>query len=151
MEAPDRSPDVSAAASWEALAGGLGICPAAGAVVGFSGGADSVFLLDLVHRSAARPAPLVALHVHHGLRGLEADLDEQFCREFCRARGIPLEVRHARLDPLAPGLEQRARLARRRFLREVCAQHAISRILLAHQLEDADETLLMRLLRGSDW
>jgi len=120
-------------------------------VVGFSGGADSLFLLDLLHRSEHRPTPLVALHVHHGLRGLQADLDEQFCREFCRERGILLEVRHARLDPLAPGLEQRARLARRRFLREVCARHGLSRILLAHQLEDADETQLMRWLRGSDW
>jgi tRNA(Ile)-lysidine synthase len=120
-------------------------------VVGFSGGADSLFLLDLLHRSEDRPTPLVALHVHHGLRGAQADLDEQFCREFCRERGILLEVRHARLDPRAPGLEQRARLARRRFLREVCAKHGLSRILLAHQLEDADETQLMRWLRGSDW
>lgn len=136
---------------WGELAAGLGLVPTVGAVVGFSGGADSLFLLDLLHRSEHRPTPLVALHVHHGLRGLQADLDEQFCREFCRERGILLEVRHARLDPLAPGLEQRARLARRGFLREVCARHGLSRILLAHQLEDADETQLMRMLRGSEW
>ena len=55
-------------------------------LVAFSGGADSALLLHLLHRAGHR---LCAVHVHHGIRGKDADADLQFCRETCRALGIP--------------------------------------------------------------
>ena len=63
-----------------------------GTVVGFSGGADSVMLLLVLEklRETVGDFPLAVLHVHHGLRGAEADADEAFSRAFaaedCRLR-----------------------------------------------------------------
>src|SRR5699024_8419121 len=47
-----------------------------GVVVGLSGGADSVCLLSVMSRMAAEKGfKLMAVHVHHGIRGAEADRD----------------------------------------------------------------------------
>ena len=55
--------------------------------VAVSGGADSVaLLLALVEANRAKEAlgvVLSAVHVHHGLRGADADADEAFVRELC--------------------------------------------------------------------
>ena len=50
-------------------------------LVAFSGGADSTLLLHLLHRAGIR---LYAVHVHHGIRGKEADRDLAFCSATCR-------------------------------------------------------------------
>lgn len=52
-------------------------------VVGFSGGADSMMLLHLLHQMQL---PVLAAHVHHGLRGEEADRDEK--RQNCFAKSL---------------------------------------------------------------
>ena len=60
-------------------------------VAGVSGGPDSVCLFFLLKELCLeREAHLYAVHVHHGLRGAEADGDEYFVRELCgreRIRG----------------------------------------------------------------
>lgn len=51
-----------------------------------SGGADSVCLLRiLVQLRDILGIRLRAVHVHHGLRGEEADRDSQFAEELCRS------------------------------------------------------------------
>ena len=56
--------------------------------VGLSGGADSVALLcALVDRSRELGLVLHAAHLHHGLRGEEADADLEFCRELAATFG----------------------------------------------------------------
>ena len=35
---------------------------------------------------------LCAVHVHHGLRGVEADADEAYVRDICRAWDVPLKA-----------------------------------------------------------
>jgi tRNA(Ile)-lysidine synthase len=56
--------------------------------VGLSGGADSVALLRaLAARSGELGLVLCAAHLHHGLRGAEADADEEFCRELVEGLG----------------------------------------------------------------
>ena len=53
--------------------------------VGLSGGADSVALLRaLAERSRELGLVLHAAHLHHGLRGEEADGDLEFCRDLAR-------------------------------------------------------------------
>ena len=66
-----------------------------GVLVALSGGADSVCLL-LALAELADPGgwQVRALHVHHGLRGPEADRDEGFVRELCGRLGVPLFVVH---------------------------------------------------------
>ncbi len=113
--------------------------------VGLSGGADSVALLLMLRERHG--GGLLAVHVHHGIRGEAADGDERFCRELCAREGIPLRVERLDLGPDCS--EDRARQARYAALRRVCAEEGITRLALAHHMDDQAETLLLRLIRGS--
>ena len=68
--------------------------------VGLSGGADSVALVRvLAARSGELGLVLHAAHLHHGLRGAEADGDLEFCRELAAKLGLPFH--EARVDTAA--------------------------------------------------
>ncbi|MDR0868895.1 MAG: tRNA lysidine(34) synthetase TilS [Planctomycetota bacterium] len=126
--------------------------PAAPLAVGFSGGVDSTVLLTLL----AERQPVVAAHLNHGLRGADADADENFCREFCAARKIRFAAKKVDLTtPRAArpekNLEAAARLARWRFFAEICAAHNLAGVALAHHRDDQAETLVLRLRRGAGW
>ena len=59
-------------------------------LVALSGGADSVCLLCLLKELEQEMGiKLSALHVHHGIRGTEADSDAAFCQELCAQLKIP--------------------------------------------------------------
>ena len=60
------------------MASGM-ICQGDSVVVGVSGGADSVCLLSVLKNLQMSMAlQLTAVHIHHGLRGEEADRDRDF-------------------------------------------------------------------------
>ena len=64
-------------------------------VAAVSGGADSVCLLALLcGLRQERKIQVRALHVHHGLRGPEADRDAAFVRELCGRLNVPVQVRY---------------------------------------------------------
>jgi len=65
-----------------------------------SGGADSVALLLTLHAANATPREslgvgLSAVHIHHGLRGKEADTDQHFVKSLCAHLDIPLHLHQA--------------------------------------------------------
>ena len=125
------------------------------AICGLSGGADSVAMLCLLKAFQAEvPFSLVAVHVHHGIRGEEADRDEAFVVRLCERRGVPLRRVHLDVPSLAKergvSLEAAGRLARREvFEREAASYPGRVRICLAHHLDDQAETVLFHLCRGS--
>lgn len=115
-------------------------------VVGLSGGADSVVLLDLLARlSATLGFSLAAMHVNHGISA-HAHVWEKFCRNLCECRAIPLKVVRFRIRK-EPGisLEAVARDKRYQAFRKLKADC----IVLAQHLDDQAETLLLQLLRGA--
>jgi len=114
--------------------------------VALSGGMDSVVLLDVAARWAAREGgvELSALHVDHGISPRSGEWAD-FCAKLCSGRGIPLRVVRADLDPSGPGLEERAREARR----EAYARCGAGHVALAHHLDDQAETFVFRALRGT--
>ena len=122
-------------------------------VVGLSGGADSVALLDaLASLRRRRGFRVVAAHLDHGLRAGSAD-DAAFCAELCRALDVPLRVGRADVRGRAArergGLEQAARRERYAFLRRAREEESAFAIAVAHTRDDQAETLLLRLLRGA--
>lgn len=122
--------------------------------VGFSGGADSLCLLELLLELREELSfQLEALHVNHNLRGAESDGDQKFAEEFCRKRGIPLRLYSFPVDAMAKergeGIEEAGRFARRTAYEDCCRRFGITRIALAHHQNDMAETLLFHLSRGT--
>ena len=74
-------------------------------LVGFSGGADSLALLCVLH--ALLGGNVCAFHVNHMLRGKAADADELFCKKFCEKRGIPFSSVHVDVAALSRALHLR--------------------------------------------
>lgn len=123
-------------------------------LVGFSGGKDSVALLcALKELSPQYETELFAFHVHHGIRGEEADRDLEFCRRFCVEKGISFDF--ARVDaPLYAkengiGLEEAARVLRYKAFDCYAEKNGITKIATAHTASDNFETVIFNLTRGS--
>ena len=120
--------------------------------VGVSGGADSVALLRfLAGVSGQFGWQLTVCHVHHGLRGAEADRDEQFVRRLAEALGLPCAVHRVDAAALAleshTSVEEAGRAARYAFFAETAGEEGY--IATAHTLDDSIETVLMNLVRGT--
>lgn len=97
------------------------IRPGDGVVVGLSGGPDSVFLLYALHTLEPRMGfTLRAVHVHHGIRGAEADRDEAFSEKLCAKLDIPFQAVHVAAPAYAAqhglSLEEAARILRYKAL-----------------------------------
>lgn len=122
-------------------------------VVGLSGGADSVGLLDgLTTLARRRGFRVVAAHLDHGLRP-DAAADALFCADLCAQLGVPFRAGRADVAARARreggGIEQAARLERYAFLRAVRGEEGAVAVAVAHTRDDQAETVLLRLLRGS--
>jgi tRNA(Ile)-lysidine synthase len=123
-------------------------------LVAVSGGADSVALLLALHRLArnGRPA-LTAAHLHHGLRGREADADARFVRAVCRRLGVRCVVGRAAVRARArargESIEMAARAARYAFLERTARRVGATQIATAHTRDDQAETVLLKLARGA--
>jgi tRNA(Ile)-lysidine synthase len=121
-------------------------------VAGLSGGADSVAMLHyLCNHSSELGIQLTAAHVNHGLRGAEAERDEQFSVQFCKSLGIDCRVLHvdiaAEAKQKSQGIEECGREVRYSFFRSLCG--AGGRIATAHTLTDNAETILLNLTKGA--
>jgi len=118
-------------------------------IVAVSGGADSVALLRAAHAAAPDLGWRVyALHCDHGLRGRASRSDAAFVRKLCGSLGIPLNVQTAALKRGA-GVEERARVWRRRCYVSAAKQKGAGLVLLGHHAQDQAETVLLNLARGA--
>lgn len=134
--------------------------PGDAVIVALSGGADSVCLLTVLKQLATPEFLLRAVHVHHGIRGAEADRDEAFAQKLCESLSVPLCVAYCHVPAYAAeqGLseEEAGRILRyqvlekeaRKWEQELPAGSRV-KIALAHHRDDNAETILHHLLRGS--
>ncbi len=116
-------------------------------LVAVSGGADSVALLHALLGIGQRVA---AAHVHHGLRGREADADLAFVADLSRSLGVPFAF--ARVDAAARdgrSPEARARSLRYEALERIRVAGDHAHLATAHHLDDQAETVLLRAVRGT--
>lgn len=127
--------------------------PCRGLLIALSGGADSVTLLHLALRHREEFGyRLEALHVHHGIRGDEADRDMAFCQTLCSKLNIPLTVIKLDIPALAEtdktGVEETARKYRYQALENYSRSKGLDAIATAHTATDNLETVLLQLTRG---
>jgi len=152
---------IAAAAGWPQAAGVTGLVGKipwfAGAsrrkrwLVGVSGGADSVALLQLLVAAGFRN--LVVCHLDHGLRGRESTEDAEFVARLAESLGLKWEIAQAdvrgRMEQSHESMETAARHARHEFFADCARKHRCPRVVLAHHADDQAETVLWNLLRGS--
>jgi tRNA(Ile)-lysidine synthase len=117
-------------------------------LVGVSGGADSICLLDLLQKSGFS---LFVAHFNHRLRE-EAESDAQFVQNVAQLRGVQFvkgegDVRsYAKMHHKT--IEEAARICRYEFLLKQSEEFDISTVAVAHTATDQAETILMHILRG---
>ncbi len=123
-------------------------------IVAVSGGADSLCLLHLLHTLCGRNKryPIIQLHVahlNHQLRSEASAQDAIVVAQLAESWGLPSTIGVTDVPMLARAehrsLEDAARTARYRFLREVAQGQPIA---VAHHQDDQVETLLLHWLRG---
>lgn len=141
---------MSAAALMKSSSIVLACLPGGKALLGLSGGPDSVALLHLL--LAAGHRDLVVCHLNHSLRGRESDEDAAFARSLAESHGLECEIAkvdvRARAKKKHLSIETAAREARHAFFKRVSRQHGTREVLLAHHADDQAETILGNMLRG---
>lgn len=118
-------------------------------VVGVSGGADSLCLLDCLWKAGFR---VIVAHFDHSLRPESAE-DARRVAEAASQRGLPFTVERQDVAAYARdaglSVEEAARLMRYGFLFRMARQWGAQAVAVAHHADDQVETVLMHLLRGS--
>lgn len=122
-----------------------------GAILGFSGGADSSALLYFL---SSRVKNLVCVHINHMIRGEEADRDEAHAKNLCNELGVKFLSFKINVPLLAKerkqGLEETARNERYRVFGELLLKNPEYKcIVTAHNSDDNAETVLFNLARGT--
>ncbi|PWI58461.1 tRNA lysidine(34) synthetase TilS [Sulfoacidibacillus thermotolerans] len=122
-------------------------------LIGVSGGVDSMVLFDVLeHLRHTLVFRLVACHVHHGLRGTEADRDARAVQNFALQRHVEFRMMHVDvLQNRLPGEseEMAARRLRYEALKNVADEYESCILVTAHHANDQVETMLDRILRGT--
>ena len=125
----------------------VGAIPDGPALIGVSGGRDSVALL---HALAGRK--VIVCHLDHALRAESAE-DARWVARLAKRWKLEVVVARenvaARAKRRKQSLETAAREARYAFFARVARERDCPRIVLAHHADDQVETLLHNLLRGS--
>ena len=114
--------------------------------VAVSGGPDSLALLWLAH--SAFGARVRAITVDHNLRP-EAKGEAVLVAECAAMLGVAHDVLCWDGDKPIGNLQAAARHARYALMQQFCATNGIRWLATAHHRDDAAETLLLRLARGS--
>jgi tRNA(Ile)-lysidine synthase len=132
------------------------LVPEADWVVGVSGGPDSVLLLHSLHALSQRRQlgwELHVAHLHHGLRGADADTDAEFVAALAGRLGLPQDVERVeiRAEVAAHGgsMEEVARQYRYTFLERVALKTGSNCVAVGHHGDDDAETILHRICRGT--
>lgn len=123
-------------------------------LLGLSGGGDSMALLSVFSELKEEwELELHGVHVHHGIRGEEADRDEELVRRACEDLQIPYTCYRYDVQKMAReekmGVEEAGRKARNETFEDVLKKWQGDKIALAHHKNDLAETMLHHLARGT--
>lgn len=113
-------------------------------IVAFSGGYDSMCLLDVLNRLGYQT---VAVHLNHNWRGKESDSEEENCKNYAKKHNIPFYS-----EILPKNIEQTetaAREARYEFFERCAVKFDSNVVFTAHNYDDNAETVLYRIIKGT--
>ena len=119
-------------------------------VVGLSGGADSVALLNILVSLGYK---CIAAHCNFHLRGAESDRDAAFVKQICEEGDIELfsvdfdTEDYARAKSIS--IEMAARDLRYQWFEDLCFRLGVDHVAIAHHRDDSVETVLLNLTRGT--
>jgi tRNA(Ile)-lysidine synthase len=123
-------------------------------LLGVSGGADSVCLLNMLstlYRDT--DVTFFVVHVHHGIRHEEADRDEAFVRALCNSLKIEYLAYYYDVRAIACkkslSEEEAGRKVRYEAFMDACNKYMCNKVAVAHNKNDNAETFLFNLFRGS--
>ena len=123
-------------------------------VVGFSGGPDSVFLVEMLKKlQHFFNFKIYLVHINHLLRGEDADSDENFSFEYAKKNNLEIFIKRIPIKEIAKEigktLEEVGREERYKFFSEIYEKVRATKIATAHNKDDQIETFLFRLIRGT--
>jgi tRNA(Ile)-lysidine synthase len=118
-------------------------------LVALSGGVDSVALVHLLKTAGY---PFAIAHCNFQLRA-EANADEEFCRQIAINNQTPFHTIRFNTQQYASAnkisIQMAARQLRYQWFDQIRQQHQYTHIVLAHHQNDAIETILLNLVRGT--
>ena len=123
-------------------------------VVGFSGGPDSVFLVEMLKKlQHFFNFKIYLVHINHLLRGEDANSDENFSFEYAKKNNLEIFIKRIPVKEIAKEigktLEEVGREERYKFFSEIYEKVGATKIATAHNKDDQIETFLFRLIRGT--
>ena len=120
-------------------------------IVGFSGGFDSMCLLDILSKLTKEPEfekmKVIAAHFNHNWRGEESLKEQEVCRIFASAKGFEFYTKNA--PSTLKKTENDARIARYEFFEEAFEEFDADAVFTAHNKDDNAETILYRITKGT--
>lgn len=119
-------------------------------VLGISGGPDSMCLLHVIMSLKEKyNLKIICAHVNHGLRK-ESDTEKEFVLNYCLKNNILFE--YLKIDNYKNNKfsEEEARKKRYAFFNELIKKYQAKYLMTAHHGDDLIETVLMRIVRGSN-
>lgn len=119
-----------------------------------SGGSDSVFMLEmLLAIKDDYDLKIIVTHVNHGLRGAEAQRDEDFVKKLAEKNGLIYEVEHIDMAGYAKEhsltCEEAGRKLRYLFFEEIKEKYKADKVAIAHNENDVAETIFLNIFRGT--
>ena len=110
-------------------------------------------MLHFFIENAGRLPAFTVLNFEHGLRGEESSADSAFVAAYCKERGIACDIVELDCKSFCRthgyGIEQGARILRRREFERIVKCGMADRVLTAHHADDNAESILMHIFRGS--
>lgn len=118
-------------------------------VIGCSTGPDSMALVDMLLRIREKYSlKLICAHVNHNVRS-ESKLEEEYLREYCYSHQLIFET--MKIEKYGDdNFENEARNIRYHFFEELVMKYHAQYLMTAHHGDDLIETILMRIVRGSN-
>ena len=119
--------------------------------VGLSGGADSVALLHIIVKNKEKLGieKIKGIHIHHGIRGEEADRDLKFSKGLCEKLCVDFISYYADIPAQAKETGESIEECARRIRYDFFSKSDCTKIATAHNLNDNMETVIFNMARGT--